>query len=435
MMINVELPIPDRHHLLITIFFIQAPLEGSMHLTAEEERVLEGEAGEAESFAMKILVNLGELEGAEGFVPIRSAHISGVSYHTAGDALIKLLEELHGMGARISVPSSLNPAGMDLERWKEIGYPGDFAEKQLRIIELYRKLGIDITCSCIPYETPHRMEPISFGDHLAWGESNAVIYANSIVGARTNREGGISALAAAILGRTPDYGMHGDENRYPTLVVNILGRMDPLHFNLLGAFIGESYNSQVPYFTGIDRPVVNGDLKQLGAALAAKGGHSIFHVKDLTPEHGFIDISEREGLISERITITTEELEEAKDDLYPPPGRTPDVFVLGCPQFGISEFQRLYRAVKGRKLRKEKRMIVYTNRALREMLDPTLIPAITASGVEVYDDTCMVVSPLDRLGFSAVGTDSAKAAHYIPKMSRIPADLMPLEIMVDLAFE
>lgn len=416
-------------------YFSTGYIEGGMHLTKDEEAILDGEKGEALSFAMKILVNLGDLEEAEGFVPIKSAHVSGVSYHTAGEALITLLKRLNSMGAMVSVPASLNPAGMDLERWKELGYPEDFAKKQLEIIELYGKIGIDITCSCIPYETPHRMEPIEKGDHLSWGESNAVIYANSMVGARTNREGGISALASAILGKTPDWGMHREENRYPTLVVDVLDELEPLHFNLLGAFVGKNYNSEIAYFRGINIPTIKADLKHLGAALAAKGGHAIYHVEHITPEDSYIKNSEEMGLIKDTISISADELIALKDELYPYDGEGPDVFVLGCPQFGISEFQRLYILLNDRKISKDRRIIVYTNKAMREMLDPEVLKGVIDSGVEVYDDTCMVVTPLDRLGFERVGTDSAKAAHYIPKMSHIPADLMPLEIIVERACE
>jgi predicted aconitase len=337
------------------------------------------------------------------------------------------------MGARVSVPTSLNPAGMDLGRWKELGYPEDFAKKQLEIIELYGKLGIDLTCSCIPYETPHRMEPIEMGDHLSWGESNAVIYANSMVGARTNREGGISALASAILGKTPNWGMHREENRYPTIIVDVIEKLDPFHFNLLGAFIGKNYNSEIAYFRGIRIPTIKADLKHLGAALAAKGGHAIYHVEGITPEDSYIINSEELGLITDTISVSADELSAIKDELYPYDGEKPDVFVLGCPQFGISEFQRLYILLNGRKISKDKRIIVYTNKAMREMLDPEVLRSVIESGVEVYDDTCMVVTPLHRIGMERVGTDSAKAAHYIPKMSHIPADLMPLEMIVERA--
>jgi predicted aconitase len=384
---------------------------------------------------MKILVNLGDLEEAGRLIPIVSAHVSGVSYHTAGEGLIKLLGELNGMGAKVSVPTSLNPAGMDLERWKEIGYPDDFAGKQNTIIDLYASLGIDITCSCIPYETPHRMHPIKFGDHISWGESNAVIYANSVVGARTNREGGISSLAAAILGKTPEWGMHLDGPRMPTLEVKVEGELSHLHYNLLGAYMGKHYNSNIVLFKGLPPEIANGDLKHLGAAMAAKGGHPVFHIGGITPEKGLIERAVKEGKIEDRITMGPQDLEREKGELYPTPEEEIDVFVLGCPQFGMDEFHRLHAILKGRKLKEGKRIIVYTNRPLLEKLDPHRFSSLKDSGVEIYNDTCMVVTPLNRIGIGRVGTDSGKAAHYIPKMSGIEADLLPIEMIVELCIE
>jgi len=324
---------------------------------------------------------------------------------------------------------------MDLELWKEIGYPRDFAEKQLRIIELYSRLGINMTCSCIPYETPNRVQPVKFGDHLSWGESNAVIYANSIVGARTNREGGISSLASAILGKTPAWGMHLDGPRMPTIEVKVEGDMKVHHYDLLGAHIGKNFNSSVAVYKGIPKDADRGALKHLGAAMAAKGGHPIFHIDGLTPEQELVRKAYEESKITERIVLTPKELDDSKELLYPTPKEEIDIFVLGCPQFGIFEFQRLFDALKGRKLKSGKRIIVYTNRALLELLDPQKERSIIDSGVEIYNDTCMVVTPLRSIGIERVGTDSGKAAHYIPKMSRVETDLLPLERIVELCVE
>ncbi len=403
-----------------------------MYLSKEEERVLAGEDGEAKAFSMKILVNLGELEDAAGLIPIVSAHVSGVSYHTAGEALIKLLEELNGMEARISVPTSLNPAGMDLQNWEKIGYPREFAEKQNKIIDLYSKLGINMTCSCIPYETPQKVQPIKLGDHLSWGESNAVIYANSIVGARTNREGGISCLASAILGKSPDWGMHQDVPRMPTMEVKVEGDLEIHHYDLLGAHIGKNFNSQVVVYSGLPRIIDHGALKHLGAAMAAKGGHPIFHIDGLTPEQNLVQKAYDEKKVVERMTITPKELEEIKEIIYPTPKDELDIFVLGCPQFGKAEFDRLFHGIKGKKLKIGKRIIVYTNRPLLELIEKHKLDTIIGSGVEIYNDTCMVVTPLRSIGITRVGTDSGKAAHYIPKMSNVETDLFPLERIIEM---
>ncbi|MBN1390582.1 MAG: aconitase X catalytic domain-containing protein [Candidatus Thermoplasmatota archaeon] len=406
-----------------------------MYLTNEEEAILAGSEGEAKAFAMKVLVNLGDLESSEGFYPIVSAHVSGVSYHTAGEALIRLLEELNRMGAKVTVPTSLNPAGMDLELWESIGYPPDFAKKQFMIIELYSKLGIDITCSCIPYETPQSVQSVRMGDHLAWSESNAVIYANSMVGARTNRESGVSALASAILGKTPVWGMHLDGPRMPSMEVTIDGSMKAHHFDLLGAYIGKHFNSIIPVYKGIKKDVSRGSLKHLGAAMAAKGGHAIFHILDMTPERDLVQKAYTDKHIVERITLTPEELDDLKDGLYPAPAKDIDIFVLGCPQFGISEFDRLSGALKGRKLKMGKRIIVYTNRSILGAMEEHERGVLIDAGIEIYNDTCMVVTPLRSIGIERVGTDSGKAAHYIPRMSGVETGLLPLEMIVELCVE
>ena len=403
-----------------------------MDLTKEEEGILEGDPSEASTKAMGILVNYGELQEADRLIPIRSAHVSGVSYLTAGEALLMFLGDMVMGGGRASVPSSLNPAGMDLERWKEMGIPEEFASKQIEIISLFRKLGITINCSCIPYEIPGAVEPISFGDHLAWGESNAVIYANSMVGARTNREGGISSLASAIIGKTPNWGMHLDEDRIPTLEVNVKGDMDHIHYDLLGAYLGVNYNSDVCYIKGLKKDSSKPDMKHLGAAMAAKGGHAIYHVEGVTPEMKLVDMAYSEDRIREIVDLDISDLERAKDDIYPEELSDTDGFVLGCPQFGPEDFIRLAKAIGERRIRSGKRLLVFTSREARSLVDPGILDDIERSGVEIYNDTCMVVTPLGSMGMSKVGTDSGKAAHYIPKLPRIPAGILPLEMMVDL---
>ena len=188
-----------------------------MHLTREEERMYEGEEGPAVEKSMEILVALGDIYGAEKLVNITSAQISGVSYKTIGDAGLEFLEEL-SKDAQVRVPSTLNPAGVDLEIWKELGFSEEFTKKQLAIVDAYRKMGVSTTCTCTPYLW--EMYPHS-DHHIAWSESSAVCYANSVLGARTNREGGPGALSAAICGRTADYGYHLDEERHPNLLVEV----------------------------------------------------------------------------------------------------------------------------------------------------------------------------------------------------------------------
>ena len=185
-----------------------------MELTQEEKRMLAGEQGTATRKAMEILVALGAIYGADRLLPVTSVQVAGVSFDNLGEAGLEFLSEMAAHGGRARVLTTLNPAGMDVDNWKALGIDPEFAAQQKRVIEAYTGMGILPTCSCTPYlfgNLPH------YGEHIAWAESSAVCYANSVLGARTNREGGPSALAASLTGKTPRYGMHLSENRRPTL--------------------------------------------------------------------------------------------------------------------------------------------------------------------------------------------------------------------------
>ncbi|MBO7387956.1 MAG: DUF521 domain-containing protein, partial [Methanomicrobium sp.] len=199
-----------------------------MNLDKEDEMILAGEYGETRQKMMEILVALGKVFGAESLVPITSAQISGASYKTIGKWG---LEWLSNLDAKVAVPSVLNPIGMPRENWQDIGIPKDFADSQNEVIAAYKRLGIRLECTC----TPYYLNITNYGDHLAWSESSAVSYANSVLGARTNREGGPSALAAAMIGKTPNYGLHLFENSMPQVAVEVeAGAKYANHFGAVG---------------------------------------------------------------------------------------------------------------------------------------------------------------------------------------------------------
>ncbi|MEA1944506.1 MAG: aconitase X catalytic domain-containing protein, partial [Euryarchaeota archaeon] len=236
-----------------------------MYLTPSEELILNGEHGYTMQKAMEILVALGDIYNADRLIPIRSTQIAGVSYKTIGDAGLEWLSDLHGT---VSVPSILNPAGIDRVRWRELGISEEFAVKQEQIIGAYEKLGIRTWCTCTPYDIQDDLARI--GDHLAWSESSAVSYANSVIGARTNREGGPSALAAALLGRTPNYGYHLNENRLPSIAINVEGELCGTDYGALGYIAGGIVGSRIPIFS-LESIPSNDERKALGAAMAASG--------------------------------------------------------------------------------------------------------------------------------------------------------------------
>jgi hypothetical protein len=191
---------------------------------------------------MELLVALGDLDNAERLVPISSAQISGASYKTIGDAGLEFLEEF-AKDVKTCVRSTLNPIGMDREKWREMGIPERFAAPQERILGAYGRMGIDLTCTCTPYFIGNRP---SIGDDISWAESSAVVFANSVLGAHTNKEGGPSALAAAIIGKTPYSGLHLTENRMPKVAVKVEIRPTSDDFTLLGHAIGKRIGQEIP---------------------------------------------------------------------------------------------------------------------------------------------------------------------------------------------
>ena len=383
-----------------------------MHLTGEEEAMLAGEKGHATQKAMQILVALGKIYDAERLVKVSSVQVSGVSYKNLGDAGLEFLSELARDG-RARVKTTLNPAGMSLSDWRSQGIGSGFAEKQLQVIEAYGKLGVEITCTCTPYLAGN--EP-SFGQHIAWGESSAVAYANSVIGARTNREGGPSALAASLTGRTPLYGLHISENRVPTIAVNVESQLRlPEDFSAMGYFVGRMAKDGIPYFRGVQRASLE-DFKTLSAALASSGGVAMFHVEGLTPESGLSTKN------LEAITFSRKELAET-NSLLNDEG-APDFVSVGCPHCSLTELATLAKLLTGRQVRRE--FWVCCSREVKRQGDEAgYSKLIEESGAKFALDTCMVVAPIEELGYKVVVTNSAKACHYL-RNAGLKVRFMPL---------
>ena len=376
-----------------------------MYLTRYEEGLLEGEEGEAVERAMRLLVTLGEVFGAERLVEVGSAHISGVSYRNLGEAGLSFIEKQVGAGARTRIRATLNPAGMDLEHWREMGVPQDFAEKQLQVISAFKRMGVEITCTCTPYLMGHVPR---LGEQVAWAESSAVAYSNSVLGARTNRETGPTTLASAVTGRAALYGYHLVENRVPTGVVEVEGPpRSRLEFSALGYVIGAEMGSGVPYIRRVLVPSLE-DLKALGAAAATSGGVALYHLEGVTPESRGFASSDLKGL--ERFTVERHSLEEVVSRLSVE--AEDPVICLGCPHCSLREVEEVARLLGGRKLRE--RLWVFTSRGVYADAERRgLVDLIEGAGGRVFRDTCMVVAPLEEMGIVEVSTNSCKAAHYL----------------------
>jgi hypothetical protein len=385
-----------------------------MYLDPDEEKMLAGERGETLQKMLELLVALGKVFGAERLVRIRSAQVSGASYKTIGEYGLAWLSSLD---ARAVVPAVLNPIGMPRGRWQEMGIEPGFAERQQAVIAAYERLGVNLECTC----TPYYLHETSFGDHLAWSESSAVSYANSVIGARTNREGGPGALAAALVGKTPCYGLHLDKNRQPNVVIEVKSDEKDwgiARYGALGYHTGKLVGNKIPYFRGI---TPNPDqLKALGAAMAATGAVALYHVKNVTPE-----AKKNQFTISglEIISIEPAEIDCLFTDI------PVNAVAVGCPHCSPAELVDIARLLKGKTVKKP--LYVFAAQGVIDDSSMT-VNAIEKSGARVFADTCMVVSPVMER-YPAIMVNSGKALAYVPDMCGAVARIGSIEECVTVA--
>jgi predicted aconitase len=356
-------------------------------------------------------------------VPVTSVQIAGVSYDNLGEAGLRFLSELAAGGGKARARTTLNPAGMDVENWPALGISPEFAERQMQVIEAFTRMGVDPTCTCTPYLVGNLP---GFGEHIAWAESSAVCYANSVLGARTNREGGPSALAAALTGRTPEYGFHLDENRRPGRFVQVAARLEEdRDFGALGRAIGLKLESEgekpVAYLRGIRQASLE-NLKSLCASLATFGGAALFHIEDLTPEAPHFSPPEEVAL------VTQSDIDEAVLELNDAVPEMVDFVSLGCPHLSIDEIARIARLLDGKQVTRE--FWITTARPTKELADRLgYTQRIEASGAKFAADTCCVVSPI-KGRFKAMATDSAKACYYAYAKNKFKTRFLPFDQVV-----
>jgi predicted aconitase len=399
-----------------------------MKLSKDEQSLLAGEQGKATQKAIEILMALGKIYGAEKLIPVTSVQVSGVSYANLGEAGLSWLAEMADGGGRAQVLTTLNPAGMDTENWRALGISEAFAENQNRVLDAFRRMNIITTASCTPYligNLPH------FGEHIAWAESSAVCYANSVLGARTNREGGPSALAAALTGLTPTYGYHLDENRQPTVTIEVDAVVvENSDFGALGKVIGDQVQGsrgsgerggKVPYIRGIEKASVE-NLKSFCASVATYGGVALFHLEGITPEAASV-IPPKDGY-----SITQAEIQKARASMIDASATEVDFVSLGCPHLSIKEIARIAELLSGKKVTKE--FWITTARPTQMIADRMGYTAvIEASGAKFAADTCCVVAPIEGR-FSAMATDSAKACYYGSAKNKFKTVLLPFDEVV-----
>lgn len=385
-----------------------------MQLTKEEKEMLEGKQGVAIRKSMEILVALGEIYGAEKLVEVNSVQIAGVSYDNLGDAGLDYLAEMAKDG-KVKVLTTLNPAGMDLENWKALGMTKEFAEKQEKVIQAFAKMGVKTTCTCTPYFIGNKPDK---GEHIAWSESSAVAFANSVLGAKTNREGGPSALASALTGKTALYGMHLNENRNAKIKVIVETEIKGTEkFGALGKVIGEKAKDSPVYIVGIKEASIE-ELKSFGASIATYGGAAIFHIEGITlnetpiPEESFV--------------VTKKNIEKALSELNDE--CEVDFVSVGCPHCSLKELEKLSKLLKEKKVVKE--FWITTARPVKkEAEEKGLVKIIESSGAKFACDTCCVVAPI-KGRFKCLATDSAKGCYYGAAKNKFKVKIMSIENLV-----
>jgi len=372
-----------------------------MYLTKEEQRMLDGEEGYAVKKSMEILVALGEIYGAERLIKVGSVQVAGVSYHNLGDAGLDFLNELAKDG-KVKVLTTLNPAGMDLEKWRQLGISEDFAKKQEMVIQAFEKMGILVSCTCTPYLIGNLPR---YGEHVAWSESSAVTFANSVLGAKTNREGGPSALAAAFVGKTPCYGLHLDENRVPNIHVKVDAALTKFSdWGALGYAIGKKAENKIPYITGIKEAELD-ELKSFCASVVTYGAKPLFYMDGITPG------AERWSVPKDTVTIEQRDIQEAYERINDDVSDI-DFVCIGCPHCSIKEIAEIARLLEDKKIAANTEFWVATSRSVKQLADKRGYTAIIEqAGGKFACDTCMAVAPL-KGRFKALATTSAKGCFY-----------------------
>lgn len=384
-------------------------------LSHEEQAMLAGEDGPATALAMRILARMAPFYGADRFIEVTKAHIDGIVYE--GNAGLDFAEKLADLGGRVRIPTSLNVMSMDRTDWRRLGQDQAFAGNARRLGFAYVRMGAEPTFTCAPYLTS--VAP-SFGEQVAWSESNAVAYANSVIGARTNRYGDYLDISCALTGRAPAAGLHLTEMRKGTQLFRIAGVSEALQlrddfYPVLGYLLGQTATNGVPVIDGLAVTPTSDQLKSLAAAAASSGAIALFHVVGVTPEAPDLHAAFQGAPIASETTVTPELLRAVRSTLTTSRTDAVDVVAFGSPHASLRECNELAELMHGRHARDGVQVFVTTSRAIKEILSRTgALQTLEAFGVSVVADTCIAVAPLVRPGARVLMTNSGKYAHYGP---------------------
>lgn len=382
-------------------------------LSDEEAAIAGGRDGDGAAMAMRVVAEAARLMGAPRLIPVASAHIDGALYH--GDSGTLFAERMVEGGARVAVPSTLNVGALDLLGCSRVKLEGSKRDMARRMMRAYEAMGCAPTWTCAPYQAGHRP---AVGTDVAWGESNAVVFCNSVLGARTNRYGDFLDIACAVVARAPDYGLHRPENRRATVVVDATGLPDALKrsevlWPVLGTWYGLELGSEIGVIDGLQGTATEDRLKALGAASASSGGVGLFHVAGVTPEAPDVATALAGEPARATIRLTAAMLKAAFGRLSTSDGQAVDAVAIGSPHLSHDEVRELARLLAGRRLHVP--FFACTGRHVIKAAEADgSRAALEALGLTFVADTCVVVTPILDARGGVLMTNSGKFAHYAP---------------------
>ncbi len=393
----------------------------SVKLSRRDKQLLDGQHGEAAQMAMRILMRMAEVVDAPEMMDVSQAHIDGCGL--LSETGLEFAETLTAKGAKVSIPTTLNMGPLDLQNWRQFGINEDFAAKAIRQAKAYTDMGCIPTWTCAPYQsylTPR------FGQQIAWGESNAICYANSVLGARTNRYGDFIDICAAITGRVPKCGLHLKENRKGQILLRLVD-INPaimksnVFFATLGHLAGSLSEDEIPVIEGLPVEASSDQLKALCAAAASSGAVALFHAIGVTPEANTFEEAFQGGEPKRVIDIRLSDLRKSISDLSTAQkGTNLDLVVLGCPHFSFDEFRELAGLIRvqterGQTLHLSVRFIVISSQTSYSLLQRSdFLDVLTDFGIEITLDTCIFHTPMASEDTKVIMTNSGKCAYYAP---------------------
>ena len=384
-----------------------------MQLTDYEQSLLNGDyCGEARQL-MTIMLKVAEINQATELVNVKHVMIGNTGMlSVAGKTGINFLTRLAESGIKFKVPTFTNVVSMEVEQWRQMGIPEEYAKKQLMGIEAWRRMGAILCLSCMP----HLCGAIPmYGDYVAYSDTAPVIFANSYFGARSNRESDLVALAAAICGRVPCFGYHLDENRVGQVMINVkVVLKEDSDYDALGYYVGRIVQDRVPVFKNIGEFISLQSFIQLGAALATAGSVALFHCIGITPEvkqHPYLYGKKN---VIEQIEVNDENIKATYRELNNTDVTKLDLVFIGCPHCTLDKLKYIARVLDGQRINRGSELWISASSVVRGLVSRSGdTQIIERSGAKVLADTCAVVAPTSMLGYHNVATDSAKAQIYL----------------------